>query len=174
MVNICESLINVVNYEQAKDADRLEPKGKWSGTGVLCSPVADVAPPADRRDLTHSGIQAERGKPVCSPYWESKPQGEPMEHAGKGGWKKRRPFCNEMDRDCAKGNITPRESGQTSIWSLITREFGKPSKEEKQMAVMKQIAIAIDRTLSKPSTLRHSLTGASSHTGDELARHRLA
>ena len=24
------------------------------------------------------------------------------------------------------GNITPRASGQTSIWSFITREFGQP------------------------------------------------
>ena len=33
----------------------------------------------------------------------------------------------------APGNITPRESGQTSIWSFITRELGKPTKEAKQM-----------------------------------------
>src|SRR5204862_1297111 len=30
-------------------------------------------------------------------------------------------------------NITPRESGQTSIWSFITRKFDKPRKETKQM-----------------------------------------
>lgn len=49
----------------------------WSGTGVFCSPVAVVAPPANRRDLTHAGIQAERGKPVCFPKGRQ-PQGEPM------------------------------------------------------------------------------------------------
>jgi hypothetical protein len=63
---------------------------------------------------------------------------------GKGKWKKQKPSCNEVDRDCAKGNIIPRESGQTSIGSLITREFVKPSQEGKQMAVMKQIATAAD------------------------------
>ena len=31
------------------------------------------------------------------------------------------------------GNITPRASGQTSIWSCITRELGQPLKERKQM-----------------------------------------
>ena len=56
MVNICESLINVVNRQQAKDADRLEPKGTWSGTDVFCSSVTVAEPSADRRDLTHAGI----------------------------------------------------------------------------------------------------------------------
>ena len=63
MVNKRESLINVVNRQQAKDADRLEPKGTWSGIGVFCSPVTVVAPSADRRDLPHAGIQVKRGKP---------------------------------------------------------------------------------------------------------------
>jgi RNA-directed DNA polymerase len=39
-------------------------------------------------------------------------------------------ICNETDRDC---NITPRESGQTSTWRLITREFVQSVKEAKQM-----------------------------------------
>ena len=64
MVNICESLINVVNRQQAKDAERLEPKGAWSGTDVFCSSVTVAEPSADRRDLTRAGIQMERGKPV--------------------------------------------------------------------------------------------------------------
>jgi hypothetical protein len=29
-------------------------------------------------------------------------------------------FCNEMDRIC---NINSRENEQTSIWSLVTRNF---------------------------------------------------
>ena len=33
------------------------------------------------------------------------------------------------------GDITPRESGQTSIRSFITRELGEPIKEAKQMTV---------------------------------------
>jgi hypothetical protein len=35
-----------------------------------------------------------------------------------------------------KGNITPRESGQTFAWSLITREFGKPLEAGKQMTAV--------------------------------------
>jgi len=34
-----------------------------------------------------------------------------------------------------RGDITPRESGQTSIRSFITRELDQPTKEEKQMTV---------------------------------------
>jgi hypothetical protein len=41
MANISELLINAVRKEQAKDADRLEPKGNMVGTGALASPVAD-------------------------------------------------------------------------------------------------------------------------------------
>ena len=40
--------------------------------------------------------------------------------AGKGKWRKRMLFCNEMDRIC---NINSRENEQTSIWSLVTRNF---------------------------------------------------
>jgi RNA-directed DNA polymerase len=44
--------------------------------------------------------------------------------------RKRRLFCNEADRNC---NIIPHESEQTSVRSLITREFDKTFKGEKQM-----------------------------------------
>jgi hypothetical protein len=81
----CKSLINVVNEDKPKmltpvnDRQRLEPKGKWPGPGVETSPDADVEPPADRRDLTHSGAYTKRGKPVALPVFlrESVPQGRP-------------------------------------------------------------------------------------------------
>lgn len=38
----------------------------------------------------------------------------------------------------SKGKIIPRESGQTSAWSFVTREFDQPLKEEKQMTVQQQ------------------------------------
>jgi len=50
MVNICEPLINVVNVGKRKVLIRSEPKGEWSGTGVVVSSGADVAPPANRWD----------------------------------------------------------------------------------------------------------------------------
>ena len=47
---------------------RLEPKGTWPSSGASNSPDADVAPPAERRDLTYSDTHAERGKPVVLPW----------------------------------------------------------------------------------------------------------
>jgi hypothetical protein len=70
MGNTCESLINVVTEQQAKDADRLEPKGKWPSSGASNSPDADDAPSAERRALTHSGTHTKRGKPVALPTRE--------------------------------------------------------------------------------------------------------
>ena len=48
---------------QAEEAVTLGPTGKWPGSGALIFPDADDAPPADRRNLTCSSINAERGKP---------------------------------------------------------------------------------------------------------------
>ena len=42
MVNTCELSINVVKSEQAKDADRLGPKGTVVGTGSRQYPVMDT------------------------------------------------------------------------------------------------------------------------------------
>ena len=60
MVKTSEPLINVVNENKPKVLrvparnHRLGPKGKGSGIGVPNSPIADRAPPAKRRNLTHS------------------------------------------------------------------------------------------------------------------------
>jgi len=82
-----ESLINAVNLDKPKmltpvfNRLRLEPKGTWLGLGASLSPNADVEPPANRRDLTHSGTHTKRGKPLVLPQGaslgESEPQGTP-------------------------------------------------------------------------------------------------
>ncbi len=61
MVNICEPLINVVIGNKPKvltwlpkEAHRLGPKGKGSSMSAANSLIAEVAPPAERRDLTHA------------------------------------------------------------------------------------------------------------------------
>lgn len=72
LVNKCESLINVVSSDKRKRLLRLNQKnGKWSGTVALTSPVADVAPPAEKRDLIDSVVFIERGKPVILPNEEA-------------------------------------------------------------------------------------------------------
>jgi hypothetical protein len=39
------------------------------------------------------------------------------------------------------GNMTPRESGLTSVWSCITREFDQPPEERKQMTVVATLLV---------------------------------
>ena len=48
------------------------------------------------------------------------------------------------------GDITLRESGLTSIWSCITREFGQPPEERKQMTAV----ATLTGTLSHRMTVR--------------------
>lgn len=45
-------------HEQAKDADRLEPKGKVAGTGAKCFPSHGRQLPVERENLNHSQDQS--------------------------------------------------------------------------------------------------------------------
>jgi hypothetical protein len=80
MVKTTELLINVVNENKPKVLrvsernHRLEPKGKGSGIGASNLPIADDAPSAERRNLTH--LNQVLSWNVVSPLaslWESKP-----------------------------------------------------------------------------------------------------
>src|SRR5262249_39723964 len=46
------------------------------------------------------------------------------------------------------GDITLRESGLTSIWSCITREFGQPSEERRQMTAVVTLTGALSDRLT--------------------------
>jgi hypothetical protein len=70
MVNASEALLNVVTKTKRKMLSRLDQKGTWSSPEAPNSSGADGAPPAERRDLTHTGTSAERGKPVVSRGWQ--------------------------------------------------------------------------------------------------------
>ncbi len=48
--------------------------------------------------------------------------------AGRGCWKKRRPFCNGADRELQ--HHSRRANGQTSSGSFVTRKLAEPSQEE--------------------------------------------
>lgn len=54
-------------------------------------------PPADREDLTHSGISTEHGKPVSFPLGKLIARAADND-AGRGRKKKRKPFGNRTDR----------------------------------------------------------------------------
>ena len=67
MGNICESLINAVMRNKPKMLIGLDQKVGGQVQVFPNSPDADLAPPAERRDLTHSGTHTKRGKPVVLP-----------------------------------------------------------------------------------------------------------
>ena len=69
MVNRSEPLINVVRTNKPKDADRLEPKGTWSGViDVSRSSTVDRTTTGEQAGPNPSdGTDTERGKPTCLP-----------------------------------------------------------------------------------------------------------
>ena len=75
MVNTCELLINVVNWDKPKMLTGLGQNGKGSGMDAPNSSIANGEPPAERQNLTHTVTCTERGKPVGLRKMESEPQG---------------------------------------------------------------------------------------------------
>ena len=67
MVNPGEALLKAVMFGKPKMLTGLNQKVSGQVQGLQRSPAADVAPPAQRRDLTRSGIDTEHGKPVALP-----------------------------------------------------------------------------------------------------------
>ena len=106
----------------------LAPAGAVVGSGSVMCPDTDWR--HHRRRERTSPIRLHAMNTV-SPYRSR--QGVPaVRHgerdAGSGWWSKRMPGGNRRDRGCAVGNITPRESGPTSTWSLGTRLGASPSE----------------------------------------------
>jgi hypothetical protein len=74
---------------------------------------------------------------------ESEPQGKPIGvRAWEDGRSERHPVMGWIGV-APTGKITPRASGQTSIWSCITRELGQPLKERKQMTAVATLTGAL-------------------------------
>jgi hypothetical protein len=68
MVNPGEVLIKAVTLDKPKMLSGLNQTGTWSGTGADRSPVVDVAPPAERHDLTPGSIEeVNEVTPLSSP-----------------------------------------------------------------------------------------------------------
>ena len=68
MVNVSESLLNVVSGNQAKVADKPEPKGGSRMFPCKLGTHGQTGLPADRRHLTYTVDYVKRGKPALSPY----------------------------------------------------------------------------------------------------------
>ncbi len=75
MVNKCELSVNRRQLQQAKDADRLEPKGTWSVQGLKLS----LSWTNDHRRIERTFPTLADKRNTVSPYrspWEDKPQGK--------------------------------------------------------------------------------------------------
>jgi hypothetical protein len=114
--------------------------------GAPNSPIADVVPPAERRNLTCAGTYTERGKPVGLPVvtttLESEPQGEPIGlRVRDGGRSERLPVMGRIGVEpggCTVSAIKrahhpTRKRADFQTWSLVTRKLGEPSQGGKQM-----------------------------------------
>ena len=79
--------------------------------------------PAHREHLLYRVTSTEQGKPVTLPGRGSEVARLIDGDAGMRSGSKRMLFCNGADTGCVRstGNITGRESGQTSLW-CFTRE----------------------------------------------------
>lgn len=123
MVNASKLSINVVTMIEPTTAIGSGQNGAWP----CCLPL----------EWGHAELKATGGQTGPSPFesstWNrvspySRPQGRPTARkvvgdAGRGGRSKRMPSRNRTDRGC---NIVPRESGQTSGWSLRARDPKNP------------------------------------------------
>ena len=117
--------------------------------GVPNSPIADVEPPAERRNLPYAGTCTERGKPVGLPVVtatrESEPQGEPKGlRVGDGGKSECLPVAGRIGVEpgsctvsATKGYITPRESGRERTRST-TSYPGRSSRESADEYIRRQ------------------------------------
>src|SRR6266566_3301835 len=108
------------------------------------------------------------GSPYLSQYRESDPQGKPMEVWVQERGKSEGSSVMEGIGVEQTRKITPRESGQTSTRSPLTREQDKPIKEAKQMMVEQTGAASHDivagwheHSLAGRSPQRASAPGAS-------------
>ncbi len=96
MANSGEPLLSRRKSRQAKEAERLEPKGKWRGRGAAVTLLADVEPLAERRSLTPLGMVLvwNVGQAPSSPQWMWKvtregalvDEGYGMPEEAKAGW----------------------------------------------------------------------------------------
>ena len=106
--------------------------------GAPNSSIADIEPPAERRNLTYAGICAERGKPVGLPVdastRESLPQGKPMGlRVEDGGKSECLPVMGRIGVEpggctvstAKRVHHSTRKRADFLSRSLITRKFGK-------------------------------------------------
>jgi len=124
MANTCKSAIKVVISNKRKWLLRLNQKVMEVGVTFLEYVLVTHMPPGRQQAPNPTHFNKWN---VETPYRSLRGQ-QTVKYAysgaGIGTRKKRTSFCNGTNRGC---DITLRESGQTSLWSLFTREFVEPT-----------------------------------------------
>jgi hypothetical protein len=125
--NSGELLINAVRTSKPKALIGLNQNGTWPGAGVSPFPCRRCRATGEQAEPTPSVIHpwnvvspsfSLRGRPAAR--WS--PMGRRVEDEGKS---ERRPVTVRIGVE-SSDEITPRESGPTSLGSFVTREPGKP------------------------------------------------
>ena len=128
-VNVCEPMINLVNWQHAKDADRHEPKGTWGGLWMSLVPEQGQQPPPgnSRHPTSQLSLMWNMVSPYSRPSGQSEPQGTPMGvRVWEAGKSERRAVIARIGIE-EISDIIPPEREQTSGWSLFARDFEEPS-----------------------------------------------
>ena len=87
-------------------------------------------------------------QPRMSPARESAPQGKPIDvREWEDGRSEGHPVMGWIGV-APTGNMTPRESVLTSIWSCLTREFGQPPEERRQMTAVVTLTGALSHRMT--------------------------
>ncbi len=123
MVKVSESAIKTVKADKRKWLARLNQTVLEVGRVIACGLSWSVRLPVDSRHLTQRTPEVERGNPVCLPDKGQRAARRAHGCAGLGGRKKRMPGCNGSDTGF---KVTRHESGPTSDWSFVVREYAEP------------------------------------------------
>ena len=122
MANSGELPLSRRNGQQAKEAERLEPKGTWPGGGAAITSPADAAPPAERQSLTPPGVVLVRNvvSPIVSTRrWKVTRKGGPVD---EGVWDAGGSEGRAVMARIGVRTLPHPERGLTSGGSWITRQ----------------------------------------------------
>ncbi len=125
MANSGEALLSRRHEQQAKEAERLEPKGRWRGRGAGISPLADAVPLAERRSLTPLGMVLVWNvvSPIVSTRrWKVAREGALVD---EGVWDAGGSEGRAVIVRIGVRTLPCFERGPTSGWSWITRKGRK-------------------------------------------------
>src|ERR1035437_3137176 len=123
MAKVFEAAVKIVMHKKRKWLLRFNQNGNGGGTARWpCAFVTHTPPGRNQPPNPTYFCRWNVETPYCSLRGQHTARSA-YGGAGTGTRTKRTSLCNGANRGC---DITPRESGQTSLWSRFTREFLEP------------------------------------------------